>query len=46
MKITHVPFKGGGPAVIGLISGETQAMMAGIGDIIEHIRAIARVRWG
>ena len=39
IKITHVPFKGGGPAVVGLISGETQAMIAGIGDIIEHIRA-------
>ena len=39
VKITHVPFKGGGPTVIGLISGEIQAMMAGVGDIIEHIRA-------
>jgi tripartite-type tricarboxylate transporter receptor subunit TctC len=39
IKITQVPFKGGGPAVVGLISGETQAMIAGIGDIIEHIRA-------
>ncbi|MES2563711.1 MAG: tripartite tricarboxylate transporter substrate binding protein [Pseudomonadota bacterium] len=38
IPITHVPFKGGGPAVIGLISGETQAMIAGIGDIIEHIK--------
>ena len=39
VQITQVPFKGGGPAVIGLISGETQAMVAGIGDIIEHIKA-------
>ena len=39
IKITQVPFKGGGPAVIGLVSGETQAMFAGIGDIIEHIKA-------
>jgi tripartite-type tricarboxylate transporter receptor subunit TctC len=38
IKITQVPFKGGGPAVVGLISGETQAMIAGIGDIIEHIK--------
>jgi tripartite-type tricarboxylate transporter receptor subunit TctC len=38
-QITQVPFKGGGPAVVGLISGETQAMIAGIGDIIEHIKA-------
>lgn len=39
MPVTHVPFKGGGPAVIGLVSGETHAMIAGIGDIIEHIKS-------
>ena len=39
IQITHVPFKGGGPAVVGLVSGETQAMIAGIGEIIEHIKA-------
>ena len=39
IQITHVPFKGGGPAVVGLVSGETQAMTAGIGDILEHIKA-------
>ncbi len=38
IKITQVPFRGGGPAVVGLVSGETQAMIAGIGDIIEHIK--------
>ena len=43
IRITQVPFKGGGPAVVGLISGETQAMIAGIGDIIEHIK-VKRVR--
>jgi tripartite-type tricarboxylate transporter receptor subunit TctC len=37
--ITQVPFKGGGPAVVGLVSGETHAMIAGIGDILEHIKA-------
>jgi tripartite-type tricarboxylate transporter receptor subunit TctC len=39
IQITQVPFKGGGPTVIGLVSGEIQAMIAGIGDIIEHIKA-------
>jgi tripartite-type tricarboxylate transporter receptor subunit TctC len=38
VQVTHVPFKGGGPAVVGLVSGETHAMMAGIGDIIEHLK--------
>jgi len=39
IRITQVPFKGGGPAIVGLVSGETHAMTAGIGDIIEHIKA-------
>lgn len=43
IQITHVPFKGGGPAVVGLVSGQTHAMVAGIGDIIEHIK-VKRVR--
>ena len=43
IRATLVPFKGGGPAVVGLISGETQAMVAGIGDIIEYIK-VNRVR--
>jgi tripartite-type tricarboxylate transporter receptor subunit TctC len=39
VQVTEVPFKGGGPAVIGLVSGQTHAMIAGIGDIIEHIKS-------
>ena len=39
IRITEVPFKGGGPAVVGLVSGQTHAMIVGIGDIIEHIKA-------
>jgi tripartite-type tricarboxylate transporter receptor subunit TctC len=39
MQITEVPFKGGGPATIGLVSGQTHAIVAGIGDILEHIKA-------
>jgi tripartite-type tricarboxylate transporter receptor subunit TctC len=39
IKVTLIPFKGGGPATVGLISGETQAMVAGIGDIISHLKA-------
>ncbi len=38
IKITQVPYKGGGPAVVSLISGETQAIFQGVGEIIEHIR--------
>jgi tripartite-type tricarboxylate transporter receptor subunit TctC len=39
IEVTQVPFKGGGPAVVGLVSGQTHAMVAGIGDILEHIKA-------
>jgi tripartite-type tricarboxylate transporter receptor subunit TctC len=39
IQITQVPFRGGGPAVLGLVSGQTHAMIAGIGDILEHIKA-------
>lgn len=39
INVTQVPFKGGGPAVVGLVSGQTHAILAGIGDIIEHIKA-------
>ncbi len=39
IQITQVPFKGGGPAVVGLISGETQAITAGIGDVLQHVKA-------
>jgi len=39
VRMTHVPFKGGGPAVIALVSGETQAQVAAIGELIAHIKA-------
>ncbi len=37
--MTHVPFKGGGPAVIALVSGETQTQVAAIGELISHIKS-------
>jgi len=38
IRMNHVPFKGGGPAVIALVSGETQAQVAAIGELIAHIK--------
>ena len=36
-KMVHVPFKGGGPAVVALASGELQAMTATIGSAIPFL---------
>ena len=36
-QMVHVPFKGGGPAVVALASGEVQAMTATIGSVIPHL---------
>src|SRR5688572_27271082 len=38
-KMTDVPYAGAGPAVIALVAGETQAMVASIGSIFPHIKS-------
>jgi tripartite-type tricarboxylate transporter receptor subunit TctC len=38
-NMTDVPYAGAGPAVISLVAGETQAMLASIGSIFPHIKA-------
>lgn len=35
----HVPYKGGGPAVVDLIAGRTQAIFSGIPQVLPHIKA-------
>ncbi|HYH43758.1 MAG TPA: tripartite tricarboxylate transporter substrate binding protein [Burkholderiales bacterium] len=39
IRMTHVPYKGGGPAAISISSGETQAQMGTIGAVMGQIKA-------
>jgi tripartite-type tricarboxylate transporter receptor subunit TctC len=39
IKMTHVPYKGGGPAAISISSGETQAQFGTIGAVMQQVKA-------
>src|SRR5688572_5729823 len=39
MKMTHVPYKGGGAAIIGLLSGDVQVMFSGFSAAMPHIKS-------
>ena len=38
IKMTHIPYKGGGPAAISIASGETQAQMGTVGSLIQQVK--------
>ncbi len=39
IRMTHVPYKGGGPAAAALVSGEVQAMLVSPAPIMPHYRS-------
>jgi len=38
IKMIHVPYKGGGPAAVAIVAGETQAQLATIGSLYPYIK--------
>ena len=39
IKMTHVPYKGGGPAAAALVAGEVQAMLVSPAPIMPHLKS-------
>jgi len=39
VKWVHIPYKGGGPAVIELIAGQTSVMFSNVPTVIQHVRS-------
>src|SRR5688572_25978676 len=43
VNMVHVPYKGGGPANIALVAGETQVLLTSLGSVVNYIKQ-GRVR--
>ncbi len=49
IKLTHVPYTGAGPAIVGLLSGQVDALATGPASIVQHIKGgkvRALAQWG
>src|SRR5215475_12211513 len=40
IKIVHVPYRGVGPATLGVVAGDVQLMYNNVATAIEHVRAV------
>ena len=40
VRIVHIPYKGAGPALVALLAGEVQVMIATLGSCLPHVRAV------
>lgn len=43
VNLTNITYKGGGPAVLSLLAGDTQVMLVDLGAVVTHVRS-GRVR--
>src|SRR6266850_641724 len=39
IKLVHVPYKGTGPAVLGVLGGQVSLMFASVPSVLQHVRA-------
>ncbi len=39
IKMVHIPYKGGGPSVLSLVTGETALLLASIASVIQHFQS-------
>lgn len=49
LKMTHVPYTGAGPAIVGLLGGQVDALATGPATIVQHVQAgkiRALAHWG
>lgn len=43
INMVHVPYRGAGPAIVDLISGQVQSVFSGVPQIVQHVKA-GRIR--
>src|SRR5688572_31629968 len=39
VNMVHVPYRGAGPALVDLISGQVQSVFSGVPQVVQHVKA-------